>query len=183
MVEQITRASTCTRDWPPTRVKVWSISTRKDLALGLQRHVGDFVQIQRAVMRQLEQAGLAGRSPLSTPNNSASSRSGAMVAQLIATKALPARRERAWISRAALPCPNRRARRSARGCWWGRSCRSAPATGRWWANCRSARPRRRLQFQLLDFALQARRFQRASSDMQQAVGLERLFDEIIGALA
>ena len=31
----------------------------QDLALRLQRHVGDFVQIERAVMRQFEQAGLA----------------------------------------------------------------------------------------------------------------------------
>ena len=31
----------------------------QDLALRLQRHVGDFVEIERAVMREFEQAGLA----------------------------------------------------------------------------------------------------------------------------
>ena len=40
----------------------------------------------------------------------------------------------------------------------------------------------RLQLQLLDFALQPRGFQRAAHDMDQPVGLERLFDEIVGAL-
>ena len=39
-----------------------------------------------------------------------------------------------------------------------------------------------LEAQLLHFALQTRRFQRARRDMDQAVGLERLLDKVVGAL-
>ena len=40
----------------------------------------------------------------------------------------------------------------------------------------------RLQLEFLHFALETRRFQRAFHDMQQPVGLERLFDKVVRAL-
>ena len=110
-------------------------------------------------------------------------RSGAMVAQLMATKALAARRERAWISRAAtsLPEPAGPVIRTrllvgailsirARSCAMAEDCADqlAVVAG--------------LELQFLHFALQPRRFQRALHHMQQPVGLERLFDEVVGAL-
>src|SRR6185437_6416434 len=41
----------------------------------------------------------------------------------------------------------------------------------------------RLQFQLLHLAPQTRRFQCAGADVDQAIGFERLLDEIVGAFA
>ena len=44
----------------------------QDLRLRLARHVGDFVEIERAAVRLLERADLgASSAPASTPNNSA----------------------------------------------------------------------------------------------------------------
>ena len=110
-------------------------------------------------------------------------RSGSIVAQLMATKALAARRERAWISRASNSLPEP-----------GRSGDEDAAVGRRDLLNRLAdlRHGRRnadqfglvagLEFQFLHFAPQARRFERAADDVDQAVGLERLLDEIVGAL-
>ena len=80
-----------------------------DLALGLERHVGDLVEQQRAAMGLLERADL-GRAVgavarLSLPNSSISSRSARIVAQLTTTKGPPARLERRCSSRAATSLP------------------------------------------------------------------------------
>ena len=183
MVEQITRASTCTPASAADAGEGLVDQHAQHLALGLQRHVGDFVEIERAVMGQLEQAGLARAPATSTPKSSASMRSGAMVAQLTATKALAARRERAWIRRAATSLPEPA----------GPEIRTRLLVGAIFSIRRAAGDHRGLadqfavvaglKLQFLHFAFQPRRFQRALHHMQQTVGLERLLDEVIGALA
>ena len=104
----------------------------QDFALGLQRHVRHFVQIKRAVMRQLEQADLARPSPCSSPNNSASMRVGRHGGAVDGDKGVAGAARMAHGSGARpLPCPNPAGRKSGRGCWSGRSCRSGRAAGRW----------------------------------------------------
>ena len=69
----------------------------QDLVLRLPRHVGDFVDEQRAAMGLLERADLAASEPFdcSTPNNSTSIRSGVIAAALMTTNGpLGARRQR-----------------------------------------------------------------------------------------
>ncbi len=81
----------------------------QDLALRFARHVGDFVEIERAAMGLLQRADACARAPSfgSTPKSSISIVSGAIVAALMTTKGPPARAEASWIERAAssLPTP------------------------------------------------------------------------------
>ena len=110
-------------------------------------------------------------------------REGAIIAQLTATNALPERRDSAWIRRAATSLPEPEGpvmrMRLPRGSHFvdqlaqlGDGRRAADELG----------VVAGLQLQLFDFALEARGFQRAAHDMDQPVGLERLLDEIVGAL-
>ena len=110
-------------------------------------------------------------------------RDGAIMAQLIATKALPARRDSAWIRRAV----DFLARAGRAG------DQDAASRGRDLVDeLAQLRDRGRaadelgvvagLQLQLFDFALEPRGFQRAPHDVASAVGLERFFDEVVGAL-
>ena len=61
LVAATTRTSTCSGAVPPTRSKRFSSSARRILACRAERQVADFVEKQRAAMRQLELAGLARR--------------------------------------------------------------------------------------------------------------------------
>ena len=62
------------------------------LALRLERHVGDLVDVERAAVRLFERADLARRPERSSvPNSSSSTRSGAMAAALSTTKGPSAR--------------------------------------------------------------------------------------------
>ncbi len=75
----------------------------QDLRLGVERHVGDFVEEQRAARGFLERADLAlGPFPA---EHSISIVSGVMVAQLSTTKGAPARPEASWMQRAASSLP------------------------------------------------------------------------------
>jgi len=125
---------------------------------------------------------LRGPSAFSAPNSSISMRSGSMVAQFTATKALPARRERAWIRRAksSLPQPGgpEMNTRLLVGAIFSTACRTCAMAEDWPTSSVSSPA---FQFQLLHFAFQAGRFQRALNDVNQAVRLERLLDEIVGA--
>ena len=112
LLAAITRTSTSIGRWPPSRDEALLLQHAQDLALGLERHVGDLVEQQRAAVRRARRcrAGAAARrprKPASQPNSSTSMRSGAMVAALITTNGASARRELAWISRAttSLPTP------------------------------------------------------------------------------
>ena len=116
------------------------------------------------------------------PNSSTSIVSGAIVAALITKKGPPARFDASWIVRAtsSLPEPGvpvimmrefAGAMRSINWRSWFIAVRFADD-----AVCRAgARP------QLADFTLQARSFDCPIGDKHEAVRLERLFDEIIGA--
>ena len=88
----------------------------QDLGLRLARHVGDFVEIERAAMRLFERADAPRPSPASTPNSSASMFSGDIVGALTTTNGPSARAECAWMSRAAssLPEPARAGNQDAR---------------------------------------------------------------------
>ena len=80
----------------------------QDFGLGVLRHVGDFVEKQRAAMRLLERAdSMAARRRSSRPKSSASMFSGVIVAELMTTKGAPARGDASWMQRAAssLPTP------------------------------------------------------------------------------
>jgi len=59
LVDDTMRTSTATLVEPPTRWKVWSTSTPQDLVLGVARHVGDFVDEQRAAVRLLQRTHFA----------------------------------------------------------------------------------------------------------------------------
>ena len=106
----MTRTSTSTRLDAADPLEGLLLQHAHDLALGLERHVGDLVEEQRAAVRPLEDADLARRAVarrFSVPNSSISSRSGRIVAQLTATNGPLARRERACSSRptTSLPAP------------------------------------------------------------------------------
>ena len=155
----------------------------QNLALGFQRHVGHFVQIQGTVMRQLEQAGLArslrafhaeqlGLEPVRLHRGAVDGDKGVAGAARPgmdqARGHLLARPGGAGDQHAAvgggdlvdqhLELGNR-----------GRVAHHLALVARF-------------QFQFLHFALETRRFQRPLHHMQQPVGLERLFDEIVSAL-
>ena len=110
-------------------------------------------------------------------------RSGAMVAALITTNGPSARRELAWISRAttSLPTP-------------GGPLISTrePVIATRWIALRDLLDRRRaadqlalvaeLELELGVLALEPRRLAGALDQHQQAVGVERLLEEVVGAL-
>ena len=101
----------------------------------------------------------------------------------MATKALPARRERAWISRAATSLPEPAgpviSTRLLVGAILSISWRSCVMAEELPTSSPSSPA---LSFSSWTSRLQPRRFQRALHHMQQPVGLERLFDEVVGAL-
>ena len=149
----------------------------------LERHVGDFVQIERAVMGEFEQPRLVGAVRLLDAEQfrlDPFGRHGGAID----------RHER--IGGAAGPSVQQARRHFlARAGWTGNQ---HPAVGRRDLFDQSAQLRndRRLadqlaivaglQFQFLHFALQSCGLEGALDNMQQAVGLERLFNEIVGAL-
>ena len=105
-VEETTRMSTLTMRWPPTRVKLWSVSTRRILRLGRAsacRRSRRGTGCRHGPVR----AGRAGRArrPSSTPNNSSSTRSGVIRAALTTMNGALARWLQLWSSRAATSLP------------------------------------------------------------------------------
>ena len=157
----------------------------QDLVLGLARHVGDLVDEQRAAMGLFQRAGLAlllAVRSASMPNSSTSIRSGVIAAALMTTNG-PSDAADAWCSvRAAssLPRTGRADDQDAAVGLGGavdglaQLIHAGRAAGQN-ASCRS----QLLQF--LHLALEPRGLQRAGRDQDQPVGLERLFDEVIGA--
>ena len=100
------RTSTCTRADPPTRWKVLVDQHAQDLRLRLARHVGDFVEIERAAVGLLERADPAGRpADRFDAEQLASMLSGVIVGALRTTKGASARAEWAWMSRAVSSLP------------------------------------------------------------------------------
>ena len=79
----------------------------ENLALCFERHVGEFVDVERSAMGLLERADAACRagSSSSMPKSSSSMRSGAMVAALSVTKGPLARSDRRGASVPPVPCP------------------------------------------------------------------------------
>ena len=118
----------------------------------------------------------------STPNSSTSMRSGVMAAALMTTNGPFARADSAcrWRAASSLPAPDGPTIRIRLlvGATFSMVWRSWLIDG--------DRPTmlvgtRRQRLELLDLALETRGFQRAVGDQHQAVGLERLFDEVVGA--
>ncbi len=151
----------------------------------LARHVGDLVDEQRAAMRFLQRTDLPppARPSPSTPNSSISIRSGVMAAALITTNGPLARAEAARIMRAVSPLPEPEGptimmrllvgatRSIAWRSWFITEERptSCCATG---VRCLRSRTSR----------FSRERLQRALGDEDQPVGVERLLDEVVGAL-
>ena len=151
--------------------------------MGLQRHVGDFVQIERAVMGKLEQPGLVRAL-------------GLLDAEQLGLD--PVRRHGGAIDRhKGIGGAARTSMDQARRDFLARTGGAGdqhPAVGGRDLLDQGAQLRDHggladqfaivagLELQFLHFALQPRRFQRPLHHMQQPVGLERLFDEVIGAL-
>ena len=108
--------------------------------------------------------------------------SGVMVAALITTKGALARADRAWTVRAvsSLPAPGAPVTRmralvgATRSTVWRRLFAAGERP-----TMRLACTERALQ--VAHLALQARGLERALGDEHQAVGLERLLDEVVGA--
>ena len=156
----------------------------QDLVLGLARHVGDLVDEQRAAMRLLERADLAPSCPstgASTPNSSISMRSGIIAAALMTTNGPLTRAEWPWMVRAAssLPAPA------------GPTIRMRLLVGATFSTVwRSwlidddlpTKVEGDELLERLDLALEPRGFERALRHQHQPVGLERLLDEVVGAL-
>ncbi len=178
------RTSTATLVEPPTRWNVWSTSTRRILfwvsrgmsAISSMNSVPPWASSSAPTLRCCV--------PLvcSTPNSSTSMSSGVMAAALMTTNGPSAR--------ADSPCRWRAVKLLARA--RGPDDHD-PAVGRRDLLDRLAKlvDRRRTadhadrhgreRLELLDLALEARGFERAVGDQHQAVGLERLLDEIVGA--
>jgi hypothetical protein len=105
LVAAITRTSTVTDVVPPTGSSFCSCSTRSTLACGLQRHVADLVEEQRAAVGQLELALLGEqRAREGAPRTCRTARSRSappgMAAQLTSTNGPSARRLWWWMLRA-----------------------------------------------------------------------------------
>ena len=104
-----TRTSTRTRDEPPTRSKLWSCRARTILpwvSSGMSEtssssSVPPCARSSTPARRGCEVGSL----PASTPKSSSSKRAGLRIAQFSATNGPSARRERAWIMRAATSLP------------------------------------------------------------------------------
>ena len=156
----------------------------QDAVLGLARHVGDLVDVERAAMRLLERADAAAARPppASMPKSSASMFSGVIVAALMTTNGPLARADSACMVRARqLLAGARRAGDHDAGV--GRrhplDRLAELVDGR-----RMADDPARLDgtgAQIPDLALEARGLERALGDEHQPVGLERLLDEVVGA--
>ena len=170
---------------PPTRVNVWSTSTRRILFC-VSRGMSAISSMNSVPPSASSSApGLRACEPFeaSTPNSSGSMRSGVIAAALITTNGPLARPDRAWMLRAAssLPAPD------------GPTIRMRLLVGatfsmvwRSWLiadDCPTSDGRHAATscFELLDLALEPRVLQRAVGDQHQPVGLERLLDEVVGA--
>jgi hypothetical protein len=90
---------------PPTRLKLWSVSTRRIRAWVATGMSAISSRNKRAAMRLLEQAGTHEIPPSSTPNNSSSTRSGIIRAALTITKGAVVRWLQPCSSRAATSLP------------------------------------------------------------------------------
>ena len=101
------RTSTWTRVGAADALEVLVDEHAQDAVLGLARHVGDLVDVERAAMRLLERAdpAAASRRRPSMPNSSASMFSGVIVAALMTTKGALARADSACRVRAASSLP------------------------------------------------------------------------------
>ena len=157
----------------------------QDLVLRLARQVGDVVDEQRAAMRLFQRAGLASFRAV-----------GLIDAEQFDFHAL--RRDRGGIDdderavRAAGQLMERARGKFLAGA--GGADDQHAAVGRRHAFDRLAqladrrraadqrRRHRRQLLELLDLALEPRGFQRAVGDQHQPVGLERLLDEVVGAV-
>ena len=155
----------------------------QNLALGFQRHVGNFIQIERAVMRQFEQAGLARALGIFHAEqfhlDALRRHGGAVDGDKGVARAAGARMDqsrRHFFSRAR-GAGNQHAA-VGRGDFvnQGAQLRDAGGLAHQFAVIAG------LQFQFLHFALEAGGFQRPFHHMQQPIGLEGFFDKIIGAL-
>ena len=179
------RTSTLTLVVPPTRWNVWSTSTRRILpcvsigmsATSLMNSVPPWASSSAPALRCC--------SPLvwSMPNSSLSIRSGTMPAALMATNGPSARDDmRVQLTRRHLLAAARRADDQDAAVGLGRALDGlAQLVHRRGVADQRGRDRRQL-FQLPDLALQSRGLQRAVGDQDQPVGLERLLDEVVGAL-
>ena len=155
----------------------------QDLALRFQRHVGDFVEIERAVVGKLEQAGLARALVRFHAKQFRFQPVGLHGGAVDGDKSV------AGAARAAVDQPRRHfLARSG-----GTGDQHAAVGGRDLVDqhlelgdggriAHQLALVAGLQFQFLDFAAQARGFQGALHHHQQTVGLERLFHKVIGAL-
>ena len=158
----------------------------QDLVLGLARHVGDFVDEQRAAVRLFERADLAllrRRSDASMPNSSVSIRSGVIAAALMTRNGACARDD--WAcKRAGGQLLAGAGRADDQHAAVGRRHlfdREAQLVDRGRMSDQRGRQRREL-LERPHLPLEPRVLQGALSHQHQPVGLERLFDEVVGAL-
>jgi hypothetical protein len=104
-VDETTRMSTLTTRWPPTRVKLWSVRTRKILAWA---GIGMSAISSRNRVPPWACSSIPGRAsspPSSTPNNSSSTLSGVIRAALTTMNGARARWLQLWSRRAATSLP------------------------------------------------------------------------------
>ena len=195
LVEDRMRTSTCTGfDVPPTRretlIDQHAQDLRLRLGLGISATLVDDRACRRAPLRARRRgAGVSPASP-STPNSSGSIPSGVIAGALTTTNGPSLRaRNASWIMRLrSAPCRSLRGRRSCRREFAGRDTLDQLAVDWFMARSRLADqlqlgPEPRVfERNSLTSRLAASTFSSARSTTRiEPVGLERLFDEVVGA--
>src|SRR6185437_12263457 len=169
---------------PPTRWKVWSTRTRRILFCVSRGKSAMSSMNKLPPCASSSAPGLRCSEPFewSMPNSSVSMRSGVIAAALMTINGPLARADIWWMVRAAssLPAPEADDEDTAIG-----RCHALERLAQLGHRRRAADERGRQGrelLQLLHLTLEPRGFERAVGNQHEPVGLERLLDEVVGAL-